>query len=232
VALSKPLWARPVPDPELPETLRYVVREPGGQTGLRRRRLQRQLAREIDRVVYPHDLDLPGRLLLARAQNAIDAILGSHVRAADLLEADEAALRRHEWDIACTARELTAVRALPAGHAAEGAMTAAVQASQQRALSVAHNATDRRVSALERLAAQVDAADSAHRDWQSAVVLAGLNDRYTDLVARTAADELAVTEIDAMADYARITAQALRESLREAGLAAEELTLPAPRRVG
>jgi hypothetical protein len=224
---SKPLWARPVPDPELPESLRSAVREPDSETGLRHRRRERELARNANRVIYPHDLDHLGRLLLARAQNAIDTILGSHVRAAGLLETDEPALRRHEWEIACAVRELTAVRALPAGQASAGAMTAAIQAAQQRALGVAQGATHQRVSALERLASQVDAADSAHRDWQSAVRLAGLNDRYTDLVARTAADELAVTELEAMTEYARITAQALQESLREAGIAAEELALPA-----
>jgi hypothetical protein len=229
VTLSKPLWAGPVPDPELPERLRSAVRDPGDQTFLRRRRAERELARDPDRVVYPHDLDLAGRVLVARAQNAIDTILSSRVRTEGLLEPDEPTLRRHEWEVACAAREMTAVRALPGGQDSEGAMTSGVQAAQQRALSVAHDATDKRVSALERLATQVDAADCAHRDWQSAVRLAGLNYRYTDLLARTAADELAVAELDAMTEYAGVTARALRETLREAGLAAEELALPAPR---
>ena len=167
--------------------------------------------------------------MLARAQNAVDTILGSQVRAAGLLEPDEPALRRHEWDIACTGRELTRVRALPAADAATGAMTAAVLDAQQRALALAEESTISRIRALERYAEQVAAADDAHRDWEAALGQGGLNDVYLDLVARTAADELAVTELGELTERAAATAHVLKSSLRDAVTTGAALALPASR---
>jgi hypothetical protein len=238
--MTKPLWARPVCDPDLPANLRLLIARgrPGApapamdkrrQSALQRWRQQRDLDRQPDKVIFPHDLDGPDRLLLARAQNAIDTILGSEVRAAGLLEADEPVLRRHEWEIACTSRELTRVRALPAADAETGAMTAAVLEAQQRALALAEEATISRIRALERYAEQVAAADDAHRDWQAALRQSGLNDVYLDLVARTAADELAVAELGELTDRAEITARVLNSSLRDAIAAAASLPLPASR---
>jgi hypothetical protein len=235
--MTKPLWAQPACDPDLPAHLRLLIARgrPARQAPVtsdarnwapRRWRQQRDLDRHSDKIIFPHDLDITDRLLLARAQNAIDAILGSQVRAAGLLEADEPALRRHEWEIACTSRELTRVRALPAPDPEAGAMTAAVLAAQQRALALAEEATISRIRALERYAEQVTAADDAHRDWQMALRQSGLNDVYLDLVARTAADELAITELDELTDRAAITAQVLTSSLRDANVAAAVVALP------
>lgn len=108
-------------------------------------------------------------------------------------------------------------------------MAAAVLGAQRRALGLAADATESRVRALERYAEQVEAADAAHRDWQLALELAGLNDRYLDLVARTAADELAVTELGELTDRASATTAVLAASLHDATDAAEVLALPPPR---
>ncbi|HUA41216.1 MAG TPA: hypothetical protein VMA32_06615 [Streptosporangiaceae bacterium] len=235
--MTKPLWAQPACDPDLPADLRVLIARgrPAGDAlaagnrrawAPRRWRRQRDLGRHSDKIIFPHDLHGTDRLLLARAQNAVDTILGSQVRVAGLLEADEPALRRHEWDIACTSRELTRVRALPGADAEAGAMTAAVLEAQQRALALAEEATISRIRALERYAEQVAAADDAHRDWQAALRQSGLNDFYLDLVARTAADELAVTELDELTDRAAITAQVLTSSLRDANVAAAVVALP------
>jgi hypothetical protein len=222
----KALWARPACDPELPESLRLVVLDPQRLSRTRRWRLERELARQPDRVIYPTRLDHEGRRLLARAQNAVETILASDVRAAGLLDPDEPALRRHEWDIACAARSLTEVRALPTADDPAGAMTAAVADAQRRALSLAELSAADRVSALERYAEVVDAADVARNDWHEALQLSGLNDRYLDLVARTAADELAVVELGELTGQAAITVQVLKDSLRDASAAAEALALP------
>jgi hypothetical protein len=192
---------------------------------------ERELWHSRDRVIFPFTLDQPDRLLLARAQRAIDAILGSSVRAAGLMEhaADEMTLQRHEWEVACALRDMTGLRAQLAQHAPArpaGAMTAAVLDSQRRAIALAQDATAARVSALERYASLIKAADDAHCDWRKALHLAGLNDQYLDLVARTAADELAISEIAILAEQAAVTVQALRYSLQEANLAAEVLALP------
>lgn len=234
---QKALWARPACDPDLPEHLRLLLARGrpygqvarGGQTrpGAARRWLgQRELERHAADVIYPHDLHESDRILLARAQNAVDTILGSQVRQADLLEPDEPALRRHEWEIACAILELTRVRALPAADADTGAMTMAVLAAQQRALELAVEATAGRVAALERYAEQVAAADDAHRDWQAALRQAGLNDVYLDLVARAAADELAVAELIELATRAETMKRVLQASLLDAVTTADILVLP------
>jgi hypothetical protein len=237
VAVGGPRWARVACDPDLPEQVRRLATVEGSASPRQRRHADRELRRHPDQVIFPHSLDVPARLMLARAQQAIDIILGSDVRAAGMLEADELALRRHEWDIACAARELTQVRTLPAPEQEAGAMTAGVLQAQQRAVELAEEATQRRVGALERYAGQVAAADSARRDWESALQatsrdwqsahqLAGQNDRYLDLLARTAADDIAVTEIDDLAQRTAAVATTLRNALQDASLAAEVLELP------
>lgn len=229
----KARWARPVCDPDLPENLRLLVTEPLAGRGPRRERrwpwrtiAERELARHSHRVIYPHDLHDDARIVLARAQLAIDTILSSEVRAEGLVEAEEPVLRRHEWEVAMALREITPLRRLHEQQDPAGAITAAVLESQRRAIMLASDATVARVGALERFAAQVEAADAARRDWREALELSGLNDRYLDLVARTAADQLAVIEIDDLTGRAATAARALEDSLREATQSAEVLALP------
>jgi hypothetical protein len=83
--------------------------------------------------------------------------------------------------------------------------------------------------ALERLATQVAAAEAALQDWETAHQLAARNDKYLDLVARTAADEQASAEISGLADQAAEAGRLMRETLAQATLAAEALALPEAR---
>jgi hypothetical protein len=96
----------------------------------------------------------------------------------------------------------------------------------RRALALAQQATTARVCALERYAAQVRLTDAARRDWQSALKIAGLNDRYLDLLARTAADEQAIAEITTLTAQASAADEAFRKNLHRATIAAEPLVLP------
>jgi hypothetical protein len=191
----------------------------------------RLLRRDSNRVIEPSSLDDSGRRLLHRAQLAIGAIVSSEACAEDLLDraAAQAALKRHEWEIAFTLREITALRAesgtSPPG-ASPGPMTEAVLDSHRRALALAQQATTARVCALERYAAQVRVTDAARRDWHSALKFAGLNDRYLDLLARTAADDQAIAEITTLTGQASAADAAFRESLHRATIAAEALVLP------
>ncbi len=185
----------------------------------------RELAESGDRVVCPHELDGPCRTILARAQSAIETTLRSEIRAAGLLEADEPTLRRHEWEIAAALRRVTGLRAIHAEQRPAGSMTVRVLKSQQRALEVAQAATAARVAALERFAAQVAAADAAYRDWRDALHLSGLNDKYLDLVAATAADETAIAELADLSDRAAITTSVLQDSLHAASQSAELLAI-------
>jgi hypothetical protein len=141
-------------------------------------------------------------------------------------------LRQHEWEIAVSLRDISELLLeLAAGFAAgaAGPMTTAILASQNRAITMARDATTARVVALERVAAQVAAAEAARRDWETAHKLAASNDKYRDLVARTAADEHATVEIAGLADQAEEAARVFRETLSQAALAAEALALPEPR---
>ena len=214
-----------------------------GLRGARRQRLIRMTKEQIagrtgpvrqvryrDQVVSPLALELECRKLLQRAQRAIATIVTSRVYVGDLRgTAEEPVVRRHEWEIAVALREITELLLdLVSGYAGgtAGPMTTAVLVSQNRAISIARDATTARVLALELLAAQVAAAEAARRDWETANRMAANNDKYLDLVARTAADQHATAEITGLAEQAAQAAQTFRETLQQAALAAEALTLP------
>ena len=219
----------PVVNPQLRETrrrrlIRMTKEQIADRTGPVRQ------IRYRDEVVSPLALELECRKLLQRTQRAIATIVTSRVYAGDLRAAvAEPVLRWHEWEIAVALREITEllldlVSDYASGRA--GPMTTTVLLSQNRAISIARDATTARVQALESLAAQVAVADAARRDWETAQRMAANNDKYLDLVARTAADQHATAEITGLAEQAAAAAQALRETLQQATLAAEALALP------
>lgn len=186
--------------------------------------------RDLSRCVRPEDLDEPSYLLLRRTQNAISAILESGVYG-HLSEhsVDESALRRHEWEVAAALKDISKLsRELERSveNDSPGPMTVAVLDSQRQALTLAKGATTSRISALERYASELQMADDAKRDWQTALKASSRNDQYLDLVARTAADEHAVAEIQGLTEQAAAAAEVFREHLHQAGLAAEALVFP------
>lgn len=183
-----------------------------------------------NQVVSPLALELDCRKLLRRAQGAIATIVTSRVYAGNLRSTlEEPVLQQHEWEIAVALRDITEllldlVSSYAGGTA--GPMTTAVLISQNRAISIARDATTARIVALESLAVQVGAAEAARRDWETAHRMAANNDKYLDLVARTAADQHATVEITGLAEQAAEATQAFRETLQRAALAAEALVLP------
>src|SRR6476646_10009871 len=110
--------------------------------------------RQRDRVVSPLALELECRKLLQRAQRAIATIVTSRVYAGDLRGAvEEPVLRQHEWEIAVALREITELLldlVSSYGGGTAGPMTSAILVSQNRAISIARDATRDRVLALER----------------------------------------------------------------------------------
>ena len=226
-------WSvEPAVNPSLREAkrrhlIRMTKEQIAGRTGPVRQ------IRYRDQVVSPLALELECRKLLQRAQRAIATIVTSRVYAGDLRgTVEEPVLRQHEWEIAVALRDITEllldlVSSYAGGTA--GPMTTAVMVSQNRAISIARDATTARVLALELLAAQVAAAEAARRDWETSHRMAANNDKYLDLVARTAADQRATAEITGLAEQAAEASQALRETLQRATLAAEALALPEPR---
>jgi len=115
------------------------------------------------------------------------------------------------------------------GGGTAGPMTTTILLSQHRAIEIARDATTARIAAIEQLAAQVAAAEAARQDWETAHRMAANNDKYLDLVARTAVDQRATVEITDLAQQAAQAAHAFRETLQRATLAAEALALPESR---
>ncbi len=159
------------------------------------------------------DFDGRSRVLLRRAQDAVDVVTSAAVYQAGFLDAPAAtaALADQEWDIAVTLREQARLRARRAelSRRNAGAATALLKRHSQAA-QLADSSVAARVAALERYAAQVREADAAYRDWQQAAALAELGDQHLDLLARTAADEHGIAEIEAMSEQARAVYLALR----------------------
>jgi hypothetical protein len=227
---SDPSWdIMPVANPDLPEgKRRRIVRDSLAKDPVGGAEPTYQV-RHRDQIVAPFTLDRACRQLLLRAQVAIDSVLGSGAEEAGLPDiVTEGTLRRHEWEIAVALRDITELRTEHEFNAADsmGPMTDAVLQPHQRALQLAQDAISSRVTALERYAAQVSTAGTAYRDWQDALRVSHLNDKYLDLVARTAADEHAVVEISCLAEQAAAAAQAFRDTVQHVSLAAAALVLP------
>jgi hypothetical protein len=186
--------------------------------------------RRRDEVVSPLALERDCATLLYRAQRAIATIVTSQVYDRELRGTIQGSvLRQHEWDIAVALREITELLLdLASSYASgqAGPMTTAILVSQNRAIAVARDATTARVLAIEALAGHVAVAEAAWRDWEAAHRAAARNGVFLDLVARTAADKHATTEITGLAEQAAQASQAVRETLQLATLAAEALALP------
>jgi hypothetical protein len=161
------------------------------------------------------DLDAPARVLLRRAQDAINAISLAAVVRDDLLDEPNtsALLAEQEWQIALALREQARLRALRSELAepTPGSPAAELLDDHRRAARTAEQSTADRVAALERYAAEIYRADTAYRDWRQHAAIAELTGAHLDLLARTAADDHGITELDALTQRAR----ALRQSLTE-----------------
>jgi hypothetical protein len=221
--------AEPVPNPGLLAVRRRRLVKMAREQSAGRNGPVRQ-TRYLSHVVSPLALEAGCRELLSRTQRAITAIVTSSTYAKELSgTVEERVLRQHEWEIALSLREITELLLdLVASHGAGlgGPMTTTVLASQNRAITIARDAVTARVLGIELLAAHVAVAEAARLDWEAAHLAAARNDRYLDLVARTAADEHAALQIEGMTERAAQSAQALRETLQQATLAAEALALP------
>ncbi len=167
------------------------------------------------RYLTDQDFDVPGRVLLRRAQDAIDAVTSSEVCRDDVLDQAgvSATLAAQEWDIAVALREQARLRTRRAELRTTGAgpATAALLGRQAEAADLAASSVAARVEALESYAAEVREADAAYRDWQQVSRLADLHGQHLDMLARTAADEHGIAEIEAMSQQARAVHDAFRE---------------------
>jgi hypothetical protein len=167
------------------------------------------------RYLTDQDFDVPSRVLLRRAQDAIDAVTSSAVCRDDLLDraAVSAALAGQEWDVAVAVREQARLRARRAELRTTdaGPAAAAVLGRQDEAAHLAESSIAARIEALERYAKVVRQADGAYRDWRQAAMLAELHGQHLDALARSAAHEHGIADIEAMAQQARAVHDAFTE---------------------
>ena len=166
------------------------------------------------RYLTDADFDARARVLLRRAQDAINAVTSAAIVREDLLdEATSALLAEQEWQIALALREQARLRALRSGLAEPrpGSPGARLLDDHRRTAQAAEQSTAKRVAALERYAAEVHGADAAYRDWREHAAIAELSGPHLDLLARTAADDHGITELGALTEHAR----ALRQSFTE-----------------
>jgi hypothetical protein len=167
------------------------------------------------RYLTDRDFGERDRKLLRRVQDAIDTVTSSQVSRADLLDraAVSPALAGQEWDIAVALREQARLRARRAEFTgtAKGPAATAHLAGQARAARTAEASLTARVEALERYAADVLEADAAYRDWQQAARLAELHGQHLDMLARTAADEHGIADLEAMSLQARAIRRAFSD---------------------
>jgi len=170
------------------------------------------------RYLTAADFDGRSRVLMRRVQDAVDEVTSSEICGAGLLDAPAVslALAGQEWDIALALREHARLRAGRAELAAAGAgpETGAVLDRQVQAARLADASIAARVAALEGYAAEVREADAAYRDWRQAEALAEVSRQHLDMLARTAADEHGIAEIDTMSRQARAVREAFRETPR------------------
>lgn len=170
------------------------------------------------RYLLDTDFDASARTMLRRAQDAIDKVLDAEICRAGLLDSAATAqtLAEQEWEIAIALREQGRLRAarssLPAAAEGAGPVTAEVLSWQVETAMLADASVAGRVAALEGYAEDVRAADAAYRDWRRAESLGGLRERHLEMLARTAADEHGIAEIEDMSQQARAIRQALRRA--------------------
>ncbi|WP_221889580.1 hypothetical protein, partial [Streptomyces sp. WAC02707] len=184
----------------------------------------RQLATAQQHLVRPVDLTSDARQLLARAQWAMTSVLDSKVHREQWLDArrNEAAFPRLEWAIAQGLRDYSrmASKGQQPPRKKNSSAVAALRTSRRHVLATSLHGIERRVAALEAYASQVAEADARFAEVREIEQLAADSDELLGLLARTAADDLAVAEIDALTDEAAVVALTFGKALESAKQAA------------
>ncbi|WP_327257264.1 hypothetical protein [Streptomyces sp. NBC_01244] len=123
------------------------------------------------------------------------------------------------WEIASVLREYSR---LSDGTAADSSRVevVALQSARWQALRVSRDGIEQCIAVLEEYAAQVCEADLRYRELQQIQRLVEGIAEALDLLARAAADALAVAEIEAMGTEAVIVAKAFSTALDRASAAA------------
>ncbi|WP_328923510.1 hypothetical protein OG429_01945 [Streptomyces sp. NBC_00190] len=192
-----------------------------------RRRRARAVNAAMGHVVAPEELSETAQVLVGRAQQAQRTILASQVHRLDLIDCrrNELVLPEQVWEVAKALREYSRL-SKSAEADSSNAEVIALQATRRRALRASHDGVEMRVVALEEYAARVREADLRYEELQQIQRLTDGNAEALDLLARTAADALAVAEIDGMNQQAAVLAKTLTMALDRASAAAAIIALP------
>ncbi|MGR6920579.1 hypothetical protein ACU635_40625 [[Actinomadura] parvosata] len=190
----------------------------------RRHALEREVyeaaRRHEGRYVLRERLDEPARLLMARAQAAIEQVVDSSVNAEGLLDdvRNGVMLPAQEWEIARLLAKLSELRAEHQEVVSEGVTpeVAAVAEPLAHALDSSQRAVLARVEALERYAGHVADAERAYRARDQIERLSAKLPDYEELLAESGADGSAVPELSRLSDDADRLEQALRDSVSSA----------------
>ncbi|EOR71417.1 hypothetical protein TM51_08021 [Thermobifida fusca TM51] len=189
-------------------------------------RAARQLRdRYRDHYVTADDLDEEAAALLARAQRAVATITSAHVVRDDILDValNTAVLPRQLWETARALRSLTELRSRPTPSHGDDTTIAMLLDDRKRALQAIHQSVADRVAALEDYATRVSEAEQA---WQRVATLRRLiaeQEELRDLLAATAADEVAVRELAELTERARAAEAHLQNAAHQAAQAALRL---------
>ncbi|MGW1976678.1 hypothetical protein [Streptomyces sp. NPDC001889] len=171
--------------------------------------------------VLAADLDDTARRLLARAQTAVDAVRATRIHAHDLLDRqrNDVLLPAQLWSIAC---DLAAYSRLSGQHPDEPRTHSLTEIVSSRAgdLERVRRGIDRRVAALEAYAVHARQSDALYQEWCEARDLADGHAEVTDLLARTAAEDLDIAETAGMTGKAGEVGAAFRTALDETRTAA------------
>ena len=159
-------------------------------------------APSLYQAVLLTELDGTSRKLLEREQRAIAEVIssGTYRGYEQARQADEAQLRRIEWQAAVNLRTLTLRRAQHDAIPVLGNETAEVLDGQRRHLAAAEDAAAAEVREIELLAARVERTELERSDQENAIRASRLDGSYQDLGAGVAAVELAIGEIRSLAD--------------------------------
>jgi hypothetical protein len=161
------------------------------------------------------DFDPQARVLLRRAQDAINAVNSAEVSRAGLLDevSVSEALAAQEWEIALALRDQAVLRAKRADLTGlvPGTPAAELLEQHRHAAQAAEQSVTSRIRALEHYAAEVRAADAAYRDWQRHAAVTELSGQHLDMLARTAADEHGIAALRAMTQHAQAIQQAIHK---------------------
>ena len=171
--------------------------------------------------VLREDLTEDAGRLLARADTAARAVLGSTVHLEELLDRqrNEGLLPAQEWELAVELREYSRlVRKAP--KSPQGAEVVHLLAERRRKLLISRDGIERRVKALEAYASRVAEADRRYEELRQIQELTEGDSEVLDFLARTVRDDLAVAELEGITGGASIVVESLRNAITSARRAA------------